>query len=131
MQVAVIGGGVIGVCTAYFLAAAGHEVVVIERYGNVAQETSFGNAGIIAPGYSTPWAAPGMPKKILSYLFKREAPVLFKPSIFLAAAMSFLAFLQIFAFLLNILPVPGLDGFGIWEPFLPPAAQRAARPSKR
>jgi D-amino-acid dehydrogenase len=80
MQVAVIGGGVIGVCTAYFLAAAGHEVVVIERYGNVAQETSFGNAGIIAPGYSTPWAAPGMPKKILSYLFKREAPVLFKPS---------------------------------------------------
>lgn len=80
MQVAVIGGGVIGVCTAYFLAAAGHEVVVIERYGNVAQETSFGNAGLVAPGSIGPWAAPGMPKKILSHLFKPEAPVLFKPT---------------------------------------------------
>jgi D-amino-acid dehydrogenase len=80
MQVAVIGAGVIGVCTAYFLAEAGHEVVVIERHGNVAEQASFGNAGIIAPGYVTPWAAPGMPKKILSYLFKSEAPVLFKPS---------------------------------------------------
>lgn len=80
MQVAVIGGGVIGVCTAYFLAEAGHEVVVIERYGNVAQETSFGNAGIVSLGYVSPWAAPGMPKKMLSYLFKPESPVLFKPS---------------------------------------------------
>ena len=80
MQVAVIGGGVIGVCTAYFLAAAGHEVVVVERYGNVAQETSSGNAGIIAPGYVAPWAAPGMPRKILSYLFKSESPVLLKPA---------------------------------------------------
>jgi D-amino-acid dehydrogenase len=80
MQVAVIGGGVIGVCTAYFLAAAGHDVVVIERYGNVAQETSFGATGVIAPGYVTPWAAPGMPKKILSYLFKSESPVLLKPA---------------------------------------------------
>lgn len=81
MQVAVIGGGVIGVCTAYFLAAAGHDVVVIERYGNVAQETSFGTTGVIAPGYVAPWAAPGMPKKILSYLFKSESPVLLKPVI--------------------------------------------------
>lgn len=81
MQVAVIGGGVIGVCTAYFLAEAGHQVVVIERHGNVAEETSYGNAGLIAPGYVTPWAAPGMPGKILSYLFKAEAPVLFKPTL--------------------------------------------------
>lgn len=80
MQVAVIGGGVIGVCTAYFLAAAGHEVVVIERYGNVAQEASFGNAGVIAPGYVAPWAAPGMPGKILSSLFKSESAVLLKPT---------------------------------------------------
>lgn len=79
-QVAVIGGGVIGVCTAYFLAAAGHEVVLIERHGNVAEQASFGNAGVIAPGYVTPWAAPGMPKKILSYFFKSEAPVLLKPT---------------------------------------------------
>jgi D-amino-acid dehydrogenase len=80
MQVAVIGGGVVGVCTAYFLAKAGHDVVVIERHGNVAQQASYGNAGVIAPGYVTPWAAPGMPKKILSYLFKSEAPVRFKPT---------------------------------------------------
>lgn len=80
MQVAVIGGGVIGVCTAYFLAEAGHQVVVLERHGNVAEEASYGNAGVIAPGYVTPWAAPGMPGKILSYLFKSEAPVLFKPT---------------------------------------------------
>lgn len=81
MQVAVIGGGVVGVCTAYFLAEAGHEVVVIERRGNVAEESSFGNAGIIAPAYSAPWAAPGMPRKILSYLFKSEAPVCVKPTL--------------------------------------------------
>lgn len=80
MQVAVIGGGVIGVCTAYFLAAAGHEVVVIERYGNVAQETSFGNGGVISPGHAGPWAAPGMPKKILSLLFKAESPVALRPT---------------------------------------------------
>jgi D-amino-acid dehydrogenase len=80
MQVAVIGGGVVGVCTAHFLAAAGHDVVVIERHANVAEQASFGNAGILAPGYVAPWAAPGMPKKILSYLFKSESPVLFKPT---------------------------------------------------
>lgn len=80
MQVAVIGGGVIGVCTAYFLAEAGHEVAVIERHGNVAEEASFGNAGVIAPGYVTPWAAPGMPTKILSHLFKADTPVLFRPT---------------------------------------------------
>lgn len=76
MQVAVIGGGAVGVCTAYFLAAAGHEVIVLERHGNVAQETSFGDAGIVSPGNTFPWAMPGMPKKIFSSLFKAESPVL-------------------------------------------------------
>lgn len=80
-QIAVIGGGVVGVCTAYFLAEAGHEVVVVERHHNVAQEASFANAGLITPGYAAPWAAPGMPKKLLSYFFKSEAPVLFKPTL--------------------------------------------------
>lgn len=79
-QIAVVGGGVVGVSTAYFLALAGHEVVVIERHQNVAQEASFANAGIVAPGYVAPWAAPGMPGKILSYLFRAEAPVTFKPA---------------------------------------------------
>ncbi|MBS0307911.1 MAG: D-amino acid dehydrogenase [Proteobacteria bacterium] len=80
-QIAVIGGGVIGVCTAYFLAEAGHQVVLVERLSNVAEKASFGNAGVVAPGYVMPWAAPGMPKKILSYLFKSEAPVLLKPTL--------------------------------------------------
>ncbi|HJV49835.1 MAG TPA: D-amino acid dehydrogenase [Noviherbaspirillum sp.] len=79
-QVVVIGGGVVGVCTAYFLAEAGHDVAVIERHQNVAQEASFANAGIVAPGYVTPWAAPGMPRKILSSLLRSEAPVQLKPS---------------------------------------------------
>lgn len=76
-----IGGGVVGVCTAYFLAEAGHDVVVIERNQNVAQEASFANAGIVAPGYIAPWAAPGMPRKILSTLFKSEAAVTIRPSV--------------------------------------------------
>ncbi|MDR3481232.1 MAG: D-amino acid dehydrogenase [Burkholderiaceae bacterium] len=79
MQVVVIGGGVVGVSTAYFLADAGHEVVLIERRGNVAEQSSFGNAGIVAPAYAVPWAVPGIPRKFLSYLFKGEAPVQLKP----------------------------------------------------
>ena len=80
-QIAVVGGGVVGVCTAYFLAEAGHDVVVIERHQNVAQEASFANGGLVAPGYATPWAAPGMPRKILSSLFRSEAPVMLKPTL--------------------------------------------------
>jgi D-amino-acid dehydrogenase len=80
-QIAVIGGGVVGVCTAYFLAEAGHDVVVIERHQNVAQETSFAHAGLVAPGCMSPWAAPGMPRKILSHLFKSEAPVIANPTL--------------------------------------------------
>ena len=61
MRVAVVGAGVVGVTTAYELASDGHEVTVLERRGGVAAEASFANAGIVAPGYVTPWAAPGMP----------------------------------------------------------------------
>ena len=75
MRVAVIGAGVIGVTTAYELAADGHEVVVFERRGGVAAETSFANAGIVAPGYVTPWAAPGMPGKVLRHLFSQHTAV--------------------------------------------------------
>ncbi len=75
MKVAVIGAGIIGVTTAYELAADGHEVTVFERRGSVAEETSFANAGVVAPGYVTPWAAPGMRSKVLKYLFAAHAPV--------------------------------------------------------
>lgn len=77
MQVAVVGAGVIGVCTAYFLAEAGHEVVVIERRNNVAEEASFGDSGILAPSSIAPWATPGIPKSFCSYLLKAESPLFF------------------------------------------------------
>jgi len=75
MQVAVIGAGVIGVTTAYELAADGHEVTVFERRGTVAAGGSFANAGLVAPGYVSPWAAPGMPAKVVRYLLAEHAPV--------------------------------------------------------
>ena len=71
MRVAVIGAGMIGVTTAYELAADGHEVTVFERRGSVAAESSFANAGLVAPGYVAPWAAPGMPGKVLRHLLRR------------------------------------------------------------
>jgi D-amino-acid dehydrogenase len=78
-RVAVIGAGVVGTCTAWYLNRLGMAVEVLERRDGVARETSRGNAGVIAPGYVTPWAAPGMPRKVASYLFAAEAPVLFRP----------------------------------------------------
>ena len=75
MRIAVVGAGIIGVTTAYELAVDGHQVTVFERRGAVAEETSFANAGVIAPGAVTPWAAPGMPGKVARYLFSRHAPV--------------------------------------------------------
>ncbi|MGL4322823.1 MAG: FAD-dependent oxidoreductase, partial [Beijerinckiaceae bacterium] len=84
MKVIVCGAGIIGVTAAFELTRAGCDVVVIDRQDGVARETSAGNAGIIAPGYVTPWAAPGMPKKVLGYLGKSAAPVLFRPQASLA-----------------------------------------------
>jgi D-amino-acid dehydrogenase len=81
MHVIVVGAGIIGVSTAYYLNAAGCQVTVLERHSGVAQEASFGNAGVIAPGYVTPWAAPGMPKKVLASLFEKDAPIVFRPNL--------------------------------------------------
>ena len=68
MKVLVLGSGVIGTTTAYFLARAGAEVTVIDRQSGPAMETSFANAGQVSPGYSTPWAAPGIPLKALNVI---------------------------------------------------------------
>jgi D-amino-acid dehydrogenase len=84
MQTIVLGGGIIGVATAFYLRERGCDVTVIERESDVALATSFGNAGVIAPGYVTPWAAPGMPAKILKYLFKPASPLIFRPTFDLA-----------------------------------------------
>ena len=78
-RVAVVGAGIVGTCTAWYLREHGLDVTVFERREGVALETSLGNAGVIAPGYVTPWAAPGMPRKVASYLLAAEAPVLFRP----------------------------------------------------
>jgi D-amino-acid dehydrogenase len=75
MRVAVIGAGIIGVTTAFELTVDGHEVTVFERRSSAAEETSFANAGVIAPGYVTPWAAPGMPAKVARLLLSEHAPV--------------------------------------------------------
>lgn len=77
MRFAVIGAGVVGVTTAYELAADGHEVIVYERHSAVASGTSFANAGVLAPGYVTPWAAPGMPWKVVRQVFSSHAAVRF------------------------------------------------------
>lgn len=78
MHVIVLGSGVIGLTSAYYLAKQGAKVTVIDRQSGAAQETSFGNAGQISPGYSTPWAAPGIPVKAIKWLFEAHAPLAIK-----------------------------------------------------
>ena len=79
MRVIVLGSGVVGVSTAYYLARAGHEVTVVDRQPGPALETSFANAGQISPGYASPWAAPGVPFKAMKWLFQRHAPLAIRP----------------------------------------------------
>lgn len=79
MKVIVLGAGVLGVTSAWYLAKAGHEVTVIDRQTGPALETSFANAGEISPGYSSPWAAPGIPMKALKWMFQRHAPLVIQP----------------------------------------------------
>jgi len=79
VKVAVLGAGVIGVTTAYYLARAGAQVTVIDRQAGPALETSYANAGQLSFGYSTPWAAPGIPAKALRWLFERDAPLSIRP----------------------------------------------------
>jgi D-amino-acid dehydrogenase len=79
MKVLVLGGGVIGVSVAYYLARAGHEVELVERQSGAALETSFGNAGEISPGYSSPWAGPGVPLKAIKWLLMQHSPLVIQP----------------------------------------------------
>jgi D-amino-acid dehydrogenase len=79
MKILVLGAGVIGVTAAYYLARAGHDVVVVDRQAGPAQETSFANAGQVSPGYSAPWAAPGIPLKALKWAFMKHRPLVIWP----------------------------------------------------
>ncbi|MEH3022038.1 MAG: D-amino acid dehydrogenase [Pseudomonas oryzihabitans] len=75
MRVLVLGSGVIGTTSAYYLARQGFEVVVVDRQAGPALETSHANAGQVSPGYASPWAAPGVPLKALKWLFQQHAPL--------------------------------------------------------
>lgn len=80
MKVIVMGGGVSGVSTAWYLAHSGHEVTVVERGLSVADEASFGNAGMLSFGYTSPWAAPGIPLKAIKWMMQDLAPILVSSS---------------------------------------------------
>lgn len=79
MRVLVLGGGVIGVSVAYYLAKAGHEVELLERRSGPALETSFANAGEVSPGYSAPWAGPGVPLKAIKWMLMAHSPLVIWP----------------------------------------------------
>lgn len=80
MKIVILGAGVIGVTSAYYLAKAGHRVTVLDRQPGPALETSFANAGEISPGYAAPWAAPGIPAKAARWLFMKHAPLVIRPT---------------------------------------------------
>ncbi len=79
MKVIVLGSGVIGTSVAYYLAKSGHQVEVIDRQAGPALETSFANAGEVSPGYSSPWAGPGVPLKAIKWLLMRHSPLVIWP----------------------------------------------------
>lgn len=81
MKVLILGSGVIGVTSAYYLAKAGHEVTVIDRQPKPALETSFANAGEVSPGYSSPWAGPGVPVKAIKWLLMKHGPLVIRPKL--------------------------------------------------
>lgn len=78
-SVLVLGSGVIGTSIAYYAAKAGHQVTVIDRQGAPALETSFANAGEVSPGYSSPWAGPGVPKKAIQWMLMKHSPLVIWP----------------------------------------------------
>lgn len=81
MHIIVLGSGIIGVTTAYYLARDGHQVSVIDRQPEAAMETSQANAGQISPGYSAPWAAPGIPLKALKWMLSKHSPLVVRPKL--------------------------------------------------
>ncbi|HEY8047584.1 MAG TPA: D-amino acid dehydrogenase [Ramlibacter sp.] len=81
MRILVLGAGIIGTSTAWHLLERGHEVVVVDRQPAAARETSFGNAGQISVSYCEPWATRSAPLKLLKWMFRNDAPLLFRPQL--------------------------------------------------
>ena len=79
MHIVVVGAGIIGTSTAWYLAERGHQVTVVERQADAAMETSFANAGQISVSHCEPWANRDAPLKALKWMFSKEAPLLFRP----------------------------------------------------
>lgn len=79
MKVLILGAGVTGVTSAYYLAKQGHSVTVLDKLNAPAMETSFANAGQVSFGYASPWAAPGIPWKAAKWMFAKHPPFSFRP----------------------------------------------------
>ena len=79
MKIIVLGAGVIGVTSAWYLAQAGHEVHVLDRQSEAGMETSFANGGQVSAGHAEPWARPAVIPKLLRWLGREDAPMLFRP----------------------------------------------------
>src|SRR5258705_13396777 len=81
MKVLVLGAGVVGVTSAWYLSKAGHDVTLVERHATAGMETSFANGGQISVSHAEPWANPSAPLKIAKWLFDGRAPLLFRPKL--------------------------------------------------
>jgi D-amino-acid dehydrogenase len=80
VKIIILGSGVIGTTSAYYLAKSGHEVTVIDRQPEAGLETSFANAGEVSPGYAAPWAGPGVPMKAVKWLLMQHSPLVVRPA---------------------------------------------------
>jgi D-amino-acid dehydrogenase len=94
VKVLILGSGVIGVTSAYYLSKLGHDVTVIDRQPGPGLETSFANAGEISPGYASPWAAPGVAFKALKWMWRDHSPLIIQPRIDFAVALWLARFLR-------------------------------------
>lgn len=82
MKVLILGAGVVGVTSAYYLSQAGHDVTVVDAKPGAGQDTSFGNSGQVSPGYSAPWSGPGLPMLAAKWILtEKHSPLIIRPSL--------------------------------------------------
>jgi D-amino-acid dehydrogenase len=118
MKIVVLGAGIIGISTAWHLLERGHEVTVVDRQADAALETSFANAGQISVSYCEPWAHRDAPLKALKWMFRNDAPLLFRPQLPLGAgwhqwrwSLQFLAQCNDAAFERNVQQIVALGAY--------------------